>query len=120
MYHEWSDDHFDWSALHRAQNFIHWFCRPVLKVWTKEKYGTIRYEFTYMWGWANSKYLAKLQLLWFHVALWLACLRYRHIAGEIVEDWSSQWATDTKHYIPLLFRVFVKTNSWRYSHEERE
>lgn len=48
-YHDWSDEDFDWKGLNEAQDFI----RKYVKTWsrcnviTKEKYGTIRYEWLF-------------------------------------------------------------------------
>lgn len=51
-YHEWGDTDVDWKAIGQAQNYIYTYCKKHarLHVHTKEKYGTIRYEWRTSWG----------------------------------------------------------------------
>lgn len=118
-YHNWEDSDFDWKALHGAGALISRLSVWVgLKVWWKEKYGTLRYEFICMWGWSNNRLIAKLQKLGFQAALFIACLRYEQVAPEILDDWATNWDTGTKHYIPLPFKLFLSENPWKHSNEQ--
>lgn len=81
-YHEWGDEWPYWKELYRAQKY---FCRLYEKCTgkypsTKEKYGTIRYEFTYLWIVEDN-----------HPYIFRECLRrtvkkFKNVAGEIVID----------------------------------
>ncbi len=48
-YHRWGDEDFDWEALNEAMNDIFNFCKKwaYMHIHMKEKYGSIRYEFTF-------------------------------------------------------------------------
>lgn len=48
-YHVWGDDWPHWDKLDKAQDFIYEYAnRRGLKLFMKEKWGTIRYQFTFL------------------------------------------------------------------------
>lgn len=111
MYHEWGDG-FDFKRLNAAISLIHRLGKWVgLTVWMKEKYGTIRYEYTYFWKFhETSKVLCHLQVLWFKIVLIVTCIRYYDIRLEILDDWMSNYKG-----VPWYFRPFIKENPWKFS-----
>ncbi len=81
-YHDWSDDDFDFNGLYKAEAWIEkFYSRSTgLRMMTKEKYGTIRYEYTHLWC-KNKKHALK----WFEIAR-RATVRFPEYAGEIISD----------------------------------
>lgn len=81
-WHNWSDDNFDFGGLYKAERWIVKFYRRATKqnMMTKEKYGTIRYEYTYLWL-KNNKQRDK-----FFNILYRATRKFPDYAGEIVND----------------------------------
>ncbi len=80
-WHEWGSD-FDFGGLDKAQHWIVKFYRRAtgLQMHTKEKYGTIRYEFEFLWIKENHH-----ATIWFEVAR-RATVKFPEFAGEIVSD----------------------------------
>lgn len=81
-WHNWSDNNFDWELLYEAQSFIVTAYRRLTghHMRTKEKYGTIRYESTYLW--IKSDNDSKR----FREVLQLAVKKFPKVAGELVDD----------------------------------
>lgn len=116
--HIWGDE-FDFVELGRAMHLIRKLGKLVnLNIMMKEKYGTIRYEMIFCWGFRDdNRLLSKLQFYWFQCCLFIACCSYQHLSEEILEDWAHNWSDDdcTYHYVPLMFKPFMKTNPWKYN-----
>ena len=107
-YHEWGDEDFDWNSLYEAQSYIFDYvykysrCRVI----TKEKYGTIRYEYIFP-PYGTLFYRSKLQRLWcrsFLYRLWIklgkkvlesavysACEKYPTVKAEILADFEPEY-----------------------------
>ena len=87
-YHQWGDEDFDWEALNEAMDYIGRFCGrwARLVVLMKEKYGTIRYEFIYLWDWSRFKWVRSYQEWVFQKSIERACRKWPHIEDEIKED----------------------------------
>lgn len=81
-WHEWGDEDFDFGGLYKAENWIVKFYRRATgkNMMTKEKYGTIRYEYTYLWL-ENNEQGDK-----FFNILYRATRKFPEYAGEIVSD----------------------------------
>ncbi len=81
-YHNWSDDDFDFNGLYKAEVWIEKFYRRATgkNMITKEKYGTIRYEFTCLWL-TNAEEGEK-----FYNIVYRATRKFPIYAGEIVSD----------------------------------
>lgn len=81
-YHDWGDKDFDFDELDKIQNWIHKFYKRATKrsMLTKEKYGTIRYEYTYLW-----LKTAKHSKIFFNI-IYRATIKFPEFAGEIVND----------------------------------
>lgn len=107
-YHYWGDE-FDWGKLAKAMRFIYILSRLTgMKVWMKEKYGTVRYEMIFCWGFSKNKYICRLQFIGFKIVLVLACIRFYSIRKEILEDWLGHIDG-----LPIYFRPFIKENPWK-------
>ncbi len=92
MSHMWGDKNFDWDALGLAMDDIQLTVKKELglTILLKEKYGTIRYEFTAMWQYDNGGFfqdtlneetLGQLKSIILEIAD-----KYPHIKDEILED----------------------------------
>src|SRR5690349_15542854 len=93
--HHWGDIDFDWRALNNAISLIYKVSRlGLLKVSMKEKYGTVRYEWTFTQGWING--LRRVQFTVFKLGVILACIKYYHVREEILEDLLSEY----DNYVP--------------------
>ena len=81
-YHDWSDDDFDFNGLYKAGKWIETFYKRATKqqMHWKEKYGTIRYEYEYLWLKTNK------QGDKFFNILYRATRKFPDYAGEIVSD----------------------------------
>lgn len=91
-YHEWGDDWPHWKTLYKAENDV---CRVVRRftgcyVFSKEKYGTIRWEGVYPPFWAQRlKIYQYWRLLgeWFLVKTVKRYARlYPEISDELLDD----------------------------------
>jgi len=81
-YHDWGDEEFDWNSLYKAQS---WFVKLYEKVagkypMTKEKYGTIRFEYTYLW--IENEHHFKM----FKECVRRTVKRFPQVAGEFASD----------------------------------
>lgn len=109
--HYWEDENFDWIALDNAMNLIYKIGRVGgLHIWMKEKYGTIRYEMSFAWGWIKG--FMWLQNFIFKFAVTFAMIRYKHIAKEIVNDLLSNYIRNKKTYVPWYWKWAIKENPW--------
>lgn len=111
--HCWGDEDFDWKALNDAMSLIHKIGKlGFLSIWMKEKYGTIRYEFTCFWGF--KPIITPYQQFIFHLAVTIAAYRYKHIASEVVEDLLSNYINERtgKGYVPWYWKPIIKENPW--------
>ncbi len=81
-WHDWSEEDFDWSGLSDAQTWMHTMYRRRTgkSMITKEKYGTIRYEYEFLW--IETKEQASI----FFEVVYRATKKFPHIAGEIVSS----------------------------------
>ena len=78
--HMWGDDWAGWLEIHKAQNWVEKFFKRCTgkTLHSKEKYGTIRYEATYLWlGNENDVKIFKR-------ALQRAVIKFPVVAGELV------------------------------------
>lgn len=80
--HMWNDDWKHWDDLYKAQNY---FCKFYEKctgkyAMTKEKYGTIRFEFTYMWI-ENAEHCRI-----FREGIMRTVKKFPNVAGELCSD----------------------------------
>lgn len=81
-YHEWGDEDFNWHMLSEAMKYIsdEWWetakCYPIMK----EKYGTIRYEFTSTWLKSNAECEDFCKLLL------KAAKKFKEVDAEIVDE----------------------------------
>lgn len=113
-FHYWGDD-FDWNSLYEAEKEIRRivrFARVGLN--SKEKYGTLRYDFRlfegsihsithpghyyirypkHMYGFVTTRFLSfleplicSIQVAFIKLAFTIVCRRYPHIVKEIVSD----------------------------------
>ncbi len=81
-YHEWGSD-FDFGRLNDAASWVENFYRRMtgnMVVW-KEKYGTVRYEFTHSWLKSNKHVEIMCEILR------RACYKFPDMAKELIEDW---------------------------------
>jgi hypothetical protein len=81
-YHDWGDEDFDFGALYKAEKWIEKFYYRATKhhMITKEKYGTIRYEYEYLWLKGKRSNVMFLEILY------RATRKFPDYAGEIVSD----------------------------------
>ena len=81
-YHDWSEEGFDWKGLNDAQHWMHTMYRRATgkSMMTKEKYGTVRYEYTFVWLETSE------QAIIFFETAYRATKKFSHLAGEIVSD----------------------------------
>lgn len=81
-YHEWGDSWEHWDTLSMAESYINKMYYKITKKqpFTKEKYGTIRYEHTSLWL-KNENDLSVLLKI-----LIKACNKFPEVKEEIVED----------------------------------
>lgn len=99
-YHEWGDG-FDFGLLNRAMHFIDIKYEryknkyPIMK----EKYGTIRYEFTSLWLHSDQDVIKFLDIIEKTIK------KFPSIKDEIVEDlhYSVNW---NKKELRKYFRIF--------------
>lgn len=89
--HFWGDKDFDFGKLYDAMDWIHNEAHKIgINPCTKEKYGTIRYEFVYLWS-KNKKgkpdYPTEEQFKEFNKIIKRAEQKFPKIAKEISEDW---------------------------------
>lgn len=80
-FHQW-DDGFDFTKLEKAGTWIATFYRRLTgknMIW-KEKYGTIRYEFTYFWLSEDDEAIILFEILR------RATVKFPKLAAEIVDD----------------------------------
>lgn len=80
-HHEWGSD-FDFDGLSKAEQWINKAYRRMTKkqMITKEKYGTIRYEYTSVWLIDGEDLIIFLDILK------RATIKFPEVAGEIVND----------------------------------
>lgn len=80
-FHVWGDE-FDFEHLDEAQLWINKVYRRLtgLRMHTKEKYGTLRYEYEYLWLKTDKLVLQFLEILK------RATVKFPLVAGEIVCD----------------------------------
>ena len=81
-YHCWGDDWEHWAELCKAES---WICKMFERIrhkhiYSKEKYGTIRYEYTWMWLENDDDWLV------FKKIIRKAVRKFPNVAGEIVDD----------------------------------
>ncbi len=76
------EEDFDWKGLNDAQTWIRTIYRRMTgkSMITKEKYGTVRYEYTYLWIESDE------QAVIFFEVVYRATKKFPHLAGEIVSD----------------------------------
>lgn len=81
-HHEWGEEDFDFHELCKAERWINKFYRRAAKknMMSKEKYGTLRYEYMYLWL-KNKK-----DIIIFCEILYRATLKFPEYAGEIIDD----------------------------------
>lgn len=129
--HFWGDKDFDWYSLNDAMRFIYkWTYRlSGLRVMMKEKYGTIRYEYVFgLWGgiyYKPSKYnllkntrlgqyfyfrifLRNWRMKIINVMIFFACVKWPHIAPEILNDKLSDYEN-----VPWFAKPWIKENPWK-------
>lgn len=87
-YHEWGDKSFDWKSLWEACNYIQKTTKRYsgLDVMMKEKYGTLRFEFIFLWGISEYKWISAYQFYILYLVIKRACRKWPHIKEEILED----------------------------------
>lgn len=98
--HDWSDESFDWKSLYDAERRITKlaFRFAGIRLCSKEKYGTIRYErFTGLWKhyywydgriksyWHGIRFFKRIRLRIFELIVYLTCRKYPHVAKEITQ-----------------------------------
>lgn len=81
--HVWGDG-FDFEGLNNVGRYLGKFYAELSgrRMYWKEKYGTIRYEFTCFWVETEQEFL------WFDEALRKTIQQYPEMAGEIADDLS--------------------------------
>ena len=82
MSHYWGDDWEHWDELYKAEKWIVKFYEKVTGKYmiTKEKYGTIRFEFEYKW--ITNEHEKNM----FKETIRRAVKRFKNVAGEITND----------------------------------
>lgn len=80
-WHDWGSE-FDFDGLSKAEQWLKKVYRRATRnqMITKEKYGTIRYEFTYLWMTKKKDRAIFLELLK------RTTIKFPEFAGEIVSD----------------------------------
>lgn len=80
-YHTWGDEWPHWNELYTAQSWMikMWWRSSGTNMQTKEKYGTIRYE--YEWSWLKTN---EDVLRWVEIVR-RACRKFQNVAAELVE-----------------------------------
>jgi hypothetical protein len=80
-WHQWGDE-FDFGGLYKVEAWINKAYRRITgkHMMTKEKYGTLRYEYEYMWMSSDEDVLLFLEILK------RATVKFPKFAGEIVDD----------------------------------
>lgn len=81
-YHDWSEEDFDWSGLNDAKAWMRTMYRRATgkNMMTKEKYGTVRYEYTFLWLETTE------QAILFFETVYRVTKKFPELAGEIVND----------------------------------
>ncbi len=90
-YHEWGDDNWaHWVELYKAECWINAIFERCRKkhMHSKEKYGTIRYEYTYLWLENDEDWLT------FKKIIRRAVRKFPNVAGEVVNELSSGVVAD--------------------------
>jgi hypothetical protein len=80
--HDWGDDWPHWNELYKAQKWVREFFERCTgkTLHSKEKYGTIRYELTFLWLENDNDFMV------FKRALQKAVIKFPNVAAEIVSD----------------------------------
>lgn len=110
-HHEWGED-FDWDDLQEAMGFIYKYCKWLagLRVLMKEKYGTIRYEYVWLWRHSDWRLINMWQNWIFKVVVTRACKKFPHIALEIIDD--LKWNDDPPYFKQLYIYYKGKINDY--------
>ncbi len=89
-YHEWGDEWEHWDELYKAQRWMNDIFERCRKKYmhSKEKYGTIRYEYTYLWLENDEDWLT------FKKIIRRAVRKFPNVAGEVVNELSSGMVAD--------------------------
>lgn len=108
--HFWGDEDFDWDNLYQAEIWIKRWCRwlSALNISTKEKYGTIRYELKFSWGFKENRLLRLYQDFIFKLVTTLVAYRYWKIREEIIVDLLDDYVG-----VPWFWKLIVKENPWK-------
>lgn len=111
--HEWGDDWPYWNTLYKAQKY---FTKFYFKCaghypWTKEKYGTIRYEHTF--GWITSHREAFI----FREAIRRAVKKFPEVAAEVAEG--AGHVLDDEYFFGWCSGVAYQANKSYWSSKER-
>lgn len=81
-YHNWGDESFNWAQLYLAESYISDLYYRITKrrPITKEKYGTIRYEWMALWITNEQEFLIFMKIIKRTIR------KFPTLAGEIVND----------------------------------